>query len=81
VLTLSQAISYITHNPAELAGIKAGTLSAGQPADLSIFDPEYFWQLDPTDMISEGKNSPFTGWGFNGKTTQTFVKGKTVFSL
>jgi len=81
VLTLSQAITYITQSPAELAGIKAGTLEVGQSADLSLFDPEYFWQLDPTDMVSEGKNSPFTGWGFNGKTTQTFVKGKSVFSL
>ncbi|MCL4160587.1 UNVERIFIED_CONTAM: hypothetical protein GTU68_025099 [Idotea baltica] len=81
VLTLSQAIAYITQSPAELAGIKAGTLEIGQSADLSLFDPEHFWQLDPSEMISEGKNSPFTGWGFNGKTTHTIVRGKTVFSL
>ncbi len=81
VLTLSQAVSYLTKSPAEIAGIKAGTLEVGQSADLSLFDPEHFWQLDPIELISEGKNSPFTGWGFNGKTTHTIVKGKTVYSL
>ncbi len=81
VLTLSQAISYITNSPAKLAGIKAGSLEVGEKADLSLFDPDHFWQLDPSEFISEGKNTPFTGWGFNGKTTRTLVKGKTVYSL
>ncbi len=81
VITLSQAITYLTDSPAKLVGLNAGSLKVGQDADLSLFDPDHFWQLDPSEFISEGKNTPFTGWGFNGKTTHTLVKGKTVYSL
>jgi dihydroorotase len=51
----------------------------GTTANLSLFDPDQFWQLEPENLISHGKNTPFSGWGFNGKTVQTFVKGKSVF--
>ncbi len=79
VLSESQAIAYLTHKPAALINSSAGTLQAGKKADLSLFDPKEFWQLDVDKLLSKGKNTPFSGWSFNGKTTQTFVKGKTVY--
>ena len=79
VLNQTQALSYLTHKPAKLVNLKAGTLTVGRTADLSLYDPNQFWQLDAQKLYSEGKNTPFSGWSFNGKTTRTLVKGKTVF--
>lgn len=81
VLSESQAISYLTNKPADLINQSSGSLEVGRSADLSIYDPNEFWQLDTETMTSRGKNTPFMGWGFNGKTTKTFVKGKLVFDL
>lgn len=79
VLTEAQAIAYLTHKPAELIGTQCGRLEVGAIADLSIYDPSAFWQLDTADMTSRGQNTPFNGWGFSGKTVKTFVRGKRVF--
>ena len=81
VLSLNDAIAYLTHKPSSLINRDSGTLQVGAKADLSLFDPEQFWQLDPNKLLSNGKNTPFTGWGFAGKTIKTFIKGKAVFSL
>jgi len=79
VLSEAQAISYLTKQPADLINEASGCLDVGNSADLSIYDPNQFWQLDTQTMTSRGKNTPFSGWGFNGKTIKTFVKGKLVF--
>ena len=80
LLDEAQALSFVTHNPSQIAGLQSGTLSAGEFADLSLFDPQDFWQLDINKLVSKGKNTPFGGWGFNGKTVKTWVKGKVVYS-
>ena len=80
VLNETQAVSYLTDKPAKLANIASGTLAAGRSADFSIYDPNEFWQVDAQKFYSEGKNTPFSGWSFNGKTVKTFVKGKVVYS-
>ena len=79
VIDEGQAISYITNKPAALINSKAGTLQAGQKADLSLFDPNDLWQLEANKLLSNGKNTPFSGWCFSGRTARTFVKGKTVY--
>jgi dihydroorotase len=79
VLTEMQAIALLTNKPAQLINSKAGKLQAGAVADLSLFDPQQLWQLEANELLSEGKNTPFSAWGFSGKTVQTFVKGKSVY--
>jgi len=79
ILTEMQAIALLTCKPAQLINSQAGKLQKGKVADLSLFDPRTMWQLDANELLSEGKNTPFSGWGFEGKTVQTFVKGKSVY--
>jgi len=81
LLDLSSAIAKITVNPAQILGIDAGTLSVGSPADVCLFDPSHYWQLNKDAMISHGKNSPFLGWEFKGKVTHTFVDGELVYQF
>jgi len=81
VLDLKQAIAYLTHQPATLINSNHGTIQVDSRADLSLFDPNNFWQLEAGKLLSNGKNTPFSGWSFNGKTVQTLVKGKSVYTL
>jgi len=80
-IPLSTAIASITCNPAKILGLDAGHLSTGQNANLCLIDPEKDWVFNTEDMLSHGKNTPFSGWNFKGKVVRTLVEGYTVFQL
>lgn len=79
-LSLSTVIGKITHSPANILGIHAGTLSLGANADICIFDENEDWQLSPDVINSHGKNTPFLGWNLQGKVKHTIINGKRLFS-
>jgi len=79
VLTMTQMIASLTHQPASILGLEAGTLSIGQRADICIFDPERYWTLDGYSMLSRGHNTPFLNWEIKGEVTRTLLGGKTVY--
>ena len=79
VISLPDIISLLTHKPAQLLDINAGSLTPGKPADLCIYNPSIHWQLNIESMHSSGKNTPFINRKFEGKVTHTFVSGKLVY--
>ncbi len=79
-LKLSDVIGRITCSPAKILGINAGTLSVGTNADICIFDESEDWQLSTNSINSDGKNTPFLGWNFQGKVKHTIVDGDLLFS-
>jgi dihydroorotase len=81
VMELPDALARITQLPANILGVKVGSLRVKKPADICIFDPELSWQLDDTTMESFGHNTPFMGWEFKGRVTNTLVDGKLVYQL
>ena len=76
---LITTLSYITHKPAQILGIKAGTLTIGNPADICIFDPNIHWTLNAENMHSSGHNSPFIDSEFKGKVSHTLINGRIVY--
>lgn len=79
-LDINTAIAKLTCEPAAILGVNLGNLGSGTPADVCIVDPEKEWTLDVEQMKSRGRNTPFHGWNFVGKTKHTLVKGKLVYS-
>jgi dihydroorotase len=79
-LALDTAIASITCNPALTLGLQAGHLAIGQTANLCLIDPDKEWTFNTENMLSHGKNSPFTGWHFKGKVVKTIIEGNTIFS-
>jgi dihydroorotase len=79
VLTLPEAIARLTSQPAEILRIDGGTLAAGAPADVCIFDPDAAWTLEPGSLVSRGSNTPFAGWNLHGRVTHTLLGGQVVF--
>lgn len=80
-LDLLTALGYVTHQPAQILGIPAGTLAVGRLADICIFDPHCTWTLTTEKMRSSGHNSPFLGWEWRGKVSYTVVNGRVVYEV
>ena len=78
-LDLTTAIRCVTQAPANIIGCNTGSLLPGSSADLTIVNPEAIWTLEAKNMISEGKNTPFSGWEFVGQVEQTFFQGRPVY--
>ena len=74
--TLIRAMST---RPAELLGLPGGSLRAGSPADVIVIDADTPWVLDPADLKSQCKNTPFDEARFSGRVLRTIVGGRTVY--
>lgn len=79
IFTLEQIIGWMAVRPAEIFGIRAGTLTIGEPADIAVFDIENEEAINEKDFASKGVNTPFTGWKVKGSTLFTFLGGKLVY--
>lgn len=80
-LPLLTAIARVTCDPAAILGVEAGSLSAGCPADICVFDPTETWCVKPMALRSEGKNSPFMDSEMTGRVHATLVGGRVVFEI
>ncbi len=76
---LSFLLARLTHKPAELLGLDAGTLSVGAPADVVIFDPGEAWTVDANRFQSRSRNCPWHGMNLHGRIHRTLVNGTTVW--
>lgn len=56
-----------------------GTLAINAPGDVTIFDPEIEWTVEPRAFASKGKNNPWTGQRLKGKVVTTIATGKLVY--
>jgi dihydroorotase len=78
-LTLLEAVTKMTINPARILGIEGGTLEVGGVADLTIIDPQVRWTVDSRKFRSKSKNTPFDGWELTGRAVVTIVGGEIVY--
>jgi len=79
ILTLSEAVATLSSNPARILGLRAGSLKQGLPADITIIDLEREWVVDPTELASKSRNTPFGGFRLKGAVFATIVGGKVLF--
>jgi dihydroorotase len=80
-MTLSTLVERMSCAPARAFRLPGGTLKAGSPADVTVFDPNREWIVNPTQLLSKSKNTPFSGWRLTGRATTTVVGGKVVWSV
>ena len=78
-LTMLQLLEKMAVNPARFYGLDAGTLRAGAPADLVIFDEREKWTVEEDKFRSKSRNSPFTGMELYGKVYCTICGGNVVY--
>ena len=76
---VSKLIKLLTCNPSNLLNLDKGTLSPGADADITLFDPNEEWVVNPDEFQSRSRNSPWIGKTLRGKVKQTFVSGQKVW--
>ena len=67
--------------PARILGLNRGTLRPGAVADVTLIDPERWWQVDINTFRSKSVNSPFHGWTLRGRAVATIVGGRVKYRL
>jgi dihydroorotase len=80
-LTWPEVVRKLTINPAQLLGIKKGTLAPGADADVTIIDPEARWTIDPSRFRSKSRNTPYGGWQVRGRAHTVIVAGEIRHTL
>ncbi|MEA2975152.1 MAG: dihydroorotase [Alphaproteobacteria bacterium] len=78
-LEMMVLLKAMSTRPAQLLGIAGGTLKPGAPADVIVIDPDLPWVLDPAELKSKCKNTPFDEARMQGRVVRTIVSGRTVY--
>jgi dihydroorotase len=78
-LGLPALLRAMSTRPAELLGLAGGTLKSGAPADVIVIDMDEPWLVDPNDLKSKCKNTPFDEARMTGRVMRTIVAGRTVY--
>ncbi|MDY6917252.1 MAG: dihydroorotase [Chloroflexota bacterium] len=77
---MATMISRLTTGPARLLDRSdIGTLTPGAWADVTVFDPQAEWVVEPSAFASKGKNTPLAGQTLKGKVMATVCSGQVVY--
>ena len=79
-MKLPEIIKRMTYTPASILRLSSkGRLSLGSDADITIFDPEEAWTIDPEQFASKARNTPFARREVKGKVKYTIVGGNVIY--
>jgi dihydroorotase len=78
-IDLMALLRAMSTRPAQLLGLPGGTLKNGAPADVIVVDMDLPWVLNPNDLKSKCKNTPFDEARLTGRVIRTIVSGRTVY--
>jgi len=81
LMDLSTMVERMSVAPARVFALPGGSLSVGSPGDVTVFDPEAEWVVDPKRFLSKSRNTPFAGWKLKGKPMFTVVGGAVVWEV
>ena len=79
-ITLLDALSKISSMPGQILGEATGRLAVGAKADICVFDPNQPWRPEAAQLVSHGKNTPFSGYELIGRARYTLVGGDVRFA-
>ena len=77
-VSLPRLIRAMTLRPAEILKLPVGRLAVGAPADVIRFDPDDPYVLDPAELHSRCRNTPFDAARLEGRVKLTLVAGRVA---
>ena len=81
IIDLATLIEKTSCAPARIFRLAGGTLRRGNIADVTVFDPEAEWTVDPARFRSKGRNTPYAGRQLRGRVHLTIVDGRVIYRL
>jgi len=79
IIDLPLLIERMSCAPSRVYKLSGGTLRRGAPADVTVFDPETTWVVEPSRFKSKGRNTPYAGHTLQGRARFTLVGGRVVY--
>ncbi len=80
LLSMEKLVTRMSIAPARILGID-NRLTVGNPADITMIDPEMRWTVDARQFASKGRNTPFDGWPVRGRAVATIVESRFVWDM
>ncbi|MHB1709902.1 MAG: dihydroorotase [Acidimicrobiales bacterium] len=84
-LPLGRILALLCWQPASIAGLDlsgggghGGPVVAGVEANLCVIDPTATWTVDPMDLASRSRNTPYAGRTLTGRVRHTVFRGEPV---
>jgi dihydroorotase len=79
VLPLEKLVHLMHDAPCKRFGLDSG-IANGKPADLTVFDLNHCYTIDPAEFLSKGRATPFAGWQVYGKCRLTLCGGNIAYT-
>ncbi|HVF19299.1 MAG TPA: dihydroorotase [Mycobacteriales bacterium] len=78
LLTWAQLADRMSVRPARIGGLAdhGRALVVGAPANLTLVDPSARWTVDPGQLASRSRNTPFAGMSLPARVVATFLRGR-----
>ena len=80
-LPIAEVLGLLSWRPAAIAGlgdVHGRPIAPDAPANLCVFDPDEEWTVDPDDLASRSRNTPYAGRRVRGRVRHTVVGGHPV---
>jgi dihydroorotase len=80
-LPIAQVLAALSWKPAEIAQIAdrhGRPVMVGEPANLTVIDPDQIWQVAPEALVSRSRNTPYVGMDLKGRVRHTVFNGEPV---
>ena len=77
-MPLAQVVAALSWKPAAIAGVAdrhGRPIAVGEPANLTVFDPNQLWTVVPAQLASKSRNTPYAGREVRGKVRHTILNG------
>ncbi len=77
-MPLADVVAALSWKPAAIAGVAdqhGRPIAAGEPANLTVFDPNEAWEVVPAKLASKSRNTPYVGVPLEGRVRHTLLHG------
>ena len=78
---LADVLAALSWRPAAIAGIDdrhGRPIETGEPANLTVIDPDVEWEVVPARLASKSRNTPYVGVPLRGRVRHTILDGTPV---
>jgi dihydroorotase len=80
-MPLIEVIAAMSWKPAAIAGLAerhGRPVAPGEPANLTVFDPDIEWEVQPARLASKSRNTPYVAKPLRGRVRHTVYFGDPV---
>ncbi|MGH4052104.1 MAG: dihydroorotase [Clostridium sp.] len=78
-ISLNKLSELMSRNPAKIMNLNKGEIKIGLDGDLVLLDIKSKYNIDTTEFLSKGINTPFEGKSVMGKVMCTIKAGRVVY--